>query len=258
MKYSKLFLYSGLMTVALVNCKDPDYGSPSPSTTVNYAHVLYINAAPDAGSQVFLLNNAPAATQDAITASAYVNTVGNAQQFRVHNVKFGVVGTDTLAAKSDLVLQSTLAGGTSYTLILTDTLARPFTKGKSFSTNQGGLQFLGPITDVLTTLPADTAGARFLNLAPGAPSVYLTDNGATLSTLSNSRSYRTTTNFTAFVKVVQGSHSLEVRTGSTSGPIIATLATSFTAGKHYTIFLSGEKVGSIVKVPYMINVVQYD
>ncbi len=132
-------------------------------------------------------------------------------------------------------------------------------KARLFATNKGGLSFV-QITDVLTTPTSGNAGIRFLNLAPGAPAVFLTNGGTALAgTLSSSRSYKTTTGFTAFTSIQAGAYaSIDVRTGSVTGTKIASLpSTTFADGKLYTIFLSGKVVKSspVPKVPYAVNVV---
>ncbi len=187
----------------------------------------------------------------------------NSEQFRITNAIYGVVSADTVSQKADLVSQVTLLGNGTYTLILTDTVKRPFTKGSGFSTNKGGLTFT-QITDVLTAPASGNAGIRFLNLAPGAPALFLTAGGAALAgTLSASRAYKTTTNFTSFTAVTTGSYNLEIRTGSATGTIVATLpSTALADGKLYTIFASGKVVkigsGTKVKVPYAITVTQHN
>lgn len=251
----------------LAACQDPEYPTPVASTTVRSAKLTLINAAPDAGASLsFLVNNNSAASIN-FPGGSVVSINPTVEQFRLANVVYGVVGTDTLSQKGDLVSQTTataIQGNGSYTLIATDTVKRPFSKGTGFATGKGGLTFVSLITDNLTAPTAGNSGIRFLNLAPGAPAVFLTAGGSTLAgTLSNSRTYKTTTGFTSFTAVTAGSYNLEVRTGSASGTIIATLpSTALADGKLYTIFLSGKavKIGSstVVKVPYAVNVVPHN
>jgi hypothetical protein len=262
MKYISL-IFIGIMTVGMIGCQDPDYGTPAPSTTVNYAHVLYVNAAPKTSTLSFLLNNSESASLTYPAASNYVNAVANSEQFKIKNVVYGVVGKDTVAQSGDLVLQSNLNGGASYTIFLTDTLKRPFTKGSAFNTatgGKGGLQFISPIADVLTTPVSGNAGVRFLNVAAGAPAVFLTAGGTTLaSPLSTSRAYKATGGFTSFTSITAKGYDLQVRTGSATGPVVATLpGTALVDGKLYTIYLSGLRVGTSVKVPYAINIIQHN
>ncbi len=248
--------------VFLTSCSDPDYPAPVTSSTVRSANIVFINAAPDAPSpQPFLVNNASASSVAFPGgSSALINP--SSEQFRITHAIYGVVTPDTVSQKADLVSQATLLGNGSYTLILTDTVNRPFGKGSAFATNKGGLSFV-QITDVLTPPASGNAGIRFLNLAPGAPSVYLTASGTALpGTLSNSRGYKTTTSFTAFTSIQTGTYAnIDVRTGSVTGTVIATLpSTTFADGKLYTIFLSGKVVKSspVPKVPYAVNVVSHN
>jgi hypothetical protein len=215
--------------------------------------------APDAGPIPFLLNNYAVDTVSFQGNSTYLNAVASSEQFRVKNVEFGVVGSDTVEAKADLVFQTNLVGGTNYTLFITDTLARPFKKGSGFGTDQGGLRFSSLITDTLSTPQIGYSNIRFFNLAPGAPTVYLTASGTPFTGIAAGRSYPTTSGFTGFTRITYGTYSLEIRTGNTSGPIIATApGTAFNDGKIYTIFLTGKIVNSLIKVPYAINVVTHN
>lgn len=269
MKQIKKIWSLAVGAAVILGCQDPDYPTPALSSTVRSATLNFINAAPDAPSPAsFLVNNAEA-TSIAFPGNAVVSINPSSEQFRIKNAIYKVISPDTVAQSDDLISQSTLIGNGTYTLILTDTVKRPFTKGTGYvatigtagtSATRGGLTFV-QITDNLTAPAAGNAGIRFLNLAPGAAAVYLTAGGNNLpGTLStNGRSYKTTTNFTAFTAVPAGSYNLEVRTGSVAGTIIASLpSTALADGKLYTIFLSGKvvKIGSTskVKVPYAIKV----
>jgi hypothetical protein len=263
MKYANKILSLIAGTAIIFGCKDPDYPTPVTSSTIRSANVAFINAAPDAPSpQPFLVNNAPAASVT-FPGSSLTPVNPSSEQFRIANAIYGVVTPDTVSQKADLVSQTTLLGFGTYTLILTDTVNRPHGKGSAFASNKGGLTFT-QITDVLTAPASGNAGIRFLNMAPGAPSMFLTANGSALpGTLSNSRGYKATTNFTGFISVPTGSYNLELRTGSATGTIVATLpSTALADGKLYTIFASGKavKIGSTtkVKVPYAVNVVMHN
>jgi hypothetical protein len=254
--------------VFLLGCQDPDYPAAIPSSTVRSANVVFINAAPDAPTPAsFLVNNAESASI-AFPGGLLAVINPSTEQFRITNAIYGVIAPDTLSQKADLVSQTSataIQGNGHYTLILTDTIKRPFGKGTAFASNKGGLTFVSMITDNVTAPAAGNAGIRFLNMAPGAPSVFLTKGGVALAgTLSTSRGYKTTTNFTSFTSIQAGSYAnIDVRTGSVTGTIIATLpSTTFADGKLYTIFLSGKavKIGSTtkVKVPYAVNVVSHN
>jgi hypothetical protein len=267
MKYAKKILSLIAGTAIIFGCQNPDYPTPVTSTTVRSANVVFINAAPDAPTpQSFLVNNASAASVT-FPAGSKASINPSSEQFRIMNAIYGVVSPDTVSQKADLVSQATLLGLGTYTLILTDTVKRPFGKGLAFATNKGGLTFT-QLTDVLTPPAAGNAGIRFFNLAPGAPAFFLTANTTTPSaglpmpaTVSVSKAYKATT--ATFTSIPAGNYNLEIRTGSATGTIVATLpSTSLADGKLYTIFGSGKavKISSTtkVKVPYAINVISYN
>src|SRR6185503_15177757 len=91
------------------------------------------------------------ANLDFLITSPYTNAIANSEQFRAKEVVYGVVGPDTVMQKGDLSVLSTVAGGLSYTLFVTDTLKRPFGKGTAFGNEKGGLRFFGPIADALSS-----------------------------------------------------------------------------------------------------------
>src|SRR5580704_12052849 len=113
MKYLRMILYSVSIFGVLNGCKDPNYGTPTLSSTIDYANVMYINASPDAGSLPVLVNNASVATLDFAVASAYLPTVASSEQWRISDAKFSVVSPgDTVKAKADLTSYSKIVGGT--------------------------------------------------------------------------------------------------------------------------------------------------
>jgi hypothetical protein len=264
MKYLKLSLLLVAAGAIVQGCQDPSYPAAVPSNTVRSANVVFINAAPDIASpQSFLVNNAEASSI-AFPGGALATINPSTEQFRIKNAVFGVIKPDTVAQKADLVSQtsaSTIQGNGHYTVILTDTVKRPFGKASAFTSNPGGCTFT-TITDVAAAPAAGNAGIRFFNLAPGAAALYLThDGGLTFTGLTASVAYKKTT--TTFTSVTAGTYVLEVRTGSASGPIIATLASkSYADGKLYTVFVSGKvvKIGTsnVVKVPYAVNAVGHN
>lgn|GEM_PF-836390 len=280
MKYMNKILTLITGATLVIGCKDPELPAPSPSnssSTVNQAKVMLVNAAPDAPSPLsFLVNNADG-TPVAFMASSKISINPTSQQFRIVNGAFGIVGQDTVSQKGDLILQTTANGGANYTLILTDTVNRPFTKGSGFNavtggnfTGKGGLSFISLISDNLSAPAAGKAGIRFLNMAIGSSATFLTAGGNTLpNPLSNlSRTAKatsvtvtgTTTSFTGFTQVAAGSYNLEFRKTSVTTPsYISTTGTTFADGKLYTIILTG-KVNSkgVVKVPYAVNIIQHN
>jgi hypothetical protein len=258
MKYLKLFLYCIVGASTLWECDFPEskYGVPVVNVPANFANVLYINAAPDSVSLTFFLNNSPLSTIPFPKSLSYQNAVATSEQFRIPNVRFGVVGSDTVEASADLVLQTNLIGGANYTLFVTDTLARPFKKGSSFTSDQGGLRFSSLIADNLSVPAIGYSNIRFFNMAPGASTLYLTASGTPFTGVTAGRSYATTSGFTDFVTIHDGKYDLEIRADSTSGPILATApGTDFSDGKIFTIYVTGKVVNSEIKVAYVINVV---
>jgi len=98
----------------------------------------------------FLVNNAEAASIT-FPAGSVVNINPNSEQFKIKNAIYKVITPDTVAQSDDLILQSTLAGNGNYTVILTDTVKRPFSKGTAYvaavgttgtSATRGGLTFI--------------------------------------------------------------------------------------------------------------------
>jgi len=273
MKYfnSLSILLAGV--ILLMSCQDPSFPTPEISTTVRYAKVLFINASPDAQGLVYQVNNAQVATLNPQNTSGYLNVNASTEQLRIKNAVFGVVSGDTLAQKADLEVKdsktllpttTSLVGGGAYTVIITDSLNRPHAKKSSFNTDQGGLQILnlGPIRDDLAAtpgffgVPASSAGVRFYNLAPGAATVYLSNGGTAMSTLSTGKAYRAMTN--TFTNIAPGNYTLQVSTTSVSGTVLTTLNVALSPGKVYTVFLTGKVVNSVVKVPYALNLVQHN
>jgi hypothetical protein len=275
----KVLALAGVLTA----CQDPEYPTPVASTTVRSAKILFINASPDAPTLVYHVNNNQVASLSSLASSGYVAVNPSAEQIRVKNAVFAAVGSDTVALSGDLQPKNSsnaattvsLVGNGSYSVIVVDTVNRPHAKKSLFSTDQGGLSLVsnGVITDNLTAPTAGNAGIRFLNLAPGASSVYLTANGTSLggSLSTQAHAYKATSvtvsgtkyDFVPFTAIATGTYTLEVRTGSASGTVIATLpSTALADGKLYTIFLSGKavKIGSstVVKVPYAVNVVPHN
>jgi len=265
MRFMKSLLFLSAGTLLLLGCQDPSLPSAVLSSTVRSANIVLINAAPDAPSpQPFLINNAQAASVGFPGGSVPTAINAGIEQFRIKNATYGVVTPDTVSQKADLVTQtsaSAIQGSGNYTMILTDTVNRPFGKGTGYNSNKGGLTFT-MLAETLTAPTSGNGGIRFFNLAPGAASVYLThDGGSTFSGLTSSFAYKKTT--TTFTSIPAGSYTLEVRTGSASGTLIASIpSTAIASGKLYTVFLSGKvvKIGtsSVVKVPYSLSVVGHN
>jgi len=267
MKYFKLVSIILVGALFLLGCQDPSLPSPALSSTVRSATVVFINAAPDgAASQSFLVDNASAASVNFPGGSALTPINASIEQFRIKNAVYGIIKPDTISQKADLISQTSataIQGSGHYTVVLTDSVNRPFgkTTATPYTKDPGGLTFT-TITDAITAPASGNAGIRFFNLAPGAASVYLThDGGSTFTGLTSSAAYKKTSG--SFTSIATGTYTLEVRTGSITGTIAASLpSTVLTDGKLYTIFLSGKvvKIGgnSVVKVPYAVSIVGHN
>ncbi|MBS1491444.1 MAG: DUF4397 domain-containing protein [Bacteroidetes bacterium] len=255
MKYFK-FIFSIIIAGLIVqSCSEPSFPNPQATNTIRYAKVLFINASPDAPSLVYQVNNAQVAALNSQVASGYLNVNPGSEQFRIKKAVYGVVGQDTVALSADLVTQSTLAGSGTYTVFVTDSVNRPFTKGLGFTSAPGGLRFIGPVSDNLA-IAASKSGVRFYNLAAGAPSVYLSNAGAALGSISNATAYRSGSS--SFSSVAPNTYTLQVASGSISGTVLATTTVTLSPGKAYSVFLTGKVVSGTVKVAYALNVVQHN
>ncbi|MBS1487970.1 MAG: DUF4397 domain-containing protein [Bacteroidetes bacterium] len=257
MKYYKSIILIIVIGLAAQGCSDPSYPNPQVSSVTRYAKVLFVNASPDAQSLVYQVNNAQVVTLNPQVVSGYLNVNPGSEQIRIKNAVFGVVGSDTLALKADLVTQSTLTGSASYTVFVVDSVNRPFTKGSGFTSKPGGLTFIGPLSDNLA-IQASKSGIRFYNLAPGSPTVYLSNAGASLGSISNSTAYRAGSS--SFSSVAPNTYTLQVTSGSISGTLLASTTVTLSPGKAYSVFLTGKIVnpGAIVKVAYALNVIQHN
>jgi hypothetical protein len=263
MKYFKSFPIFLAGAMLLPGCQNPSLPDAVLSATVRSANVVFINAAPDGpASESFQVNNAQSAAVTFPGGSQPTPITASVEQFRVSKAVFGIAGSDTISQSADLVSYSsasTIQGNGHYSIILTDTVNRHFGKapGSSYSKDPGGLTFT-TVTDAIIAPASGNSGIRFFNLAPGAPAVYLThDNGLIFAGLTSSAAYKKTSG--TFTSAPIGTYSIEVRTGSATGSIIATLTnTALADGKLYTIFLSGKVVSSKIKVPYAVSIVGHN
>ncbi len=63
----------------------------------------------------------------------------------------------------------------------------------------------------------------------------------------------------SFAAVAPGAYTLQVTANSIADPtVLASQNITLAPGKVYTVFLTGKIVGSTVKVPYALNVVQHN
>jgi hypothetical protein len=250
-----------LGAITLLNgCKDPEYPTPSPSTsTALNSRILAVNASPDAPAINVLVNNVQVGSSLGYLQafSGYANAAAGPAQLKGKAASGsigGTLGANDLLFRAGATNQNNFSftGNTNYTVFITDTLAKPRPNVPGGS-NPGGPQFL-IVQDNLAVPPADSAKVRFFHLAPGAPAVWVNVVGG--STLFANRAYRavstgsgaTAVNFTNFTNVKSGLYTLEVRTGSASGPVALLVpAVNLEAGKIYTIYARGLLNGTAEK-----------
>lgn len=228
----------------LLGCSDPEYPTPVPSTQEPLnSQILVVNASPDAPALNILVNSVQVGTTLGYlqSFSGYVSTVAGPAQLKgkaATGAIGGTLGTNDLLYRAGATNQTNFSftGNTSYTVFITDTLAKP-KPVVAGGTNPGGPQFL-VVTDNLAAPPADSAKIRFLHLAPGAPAVWV--NVVEGPTLFANRAYRAVASSGAFSNVKAGTYDLEVRTGSAMGAVLLTVpSVTLDEGKLYTLFARG-------------------
>ncbi len=254
-----------VIAFSVLSCGEPEYPTPVPATgpATSSGNILFINASPDAPALSFFVNNVAAGSSLPLgAATAYLKTPVGQASVRA-NASTGKIGGILDAApilfRAGATNQNNFSfgNGLSYTFIVTDSISRP--KPTTLNgTNPGGPQFL-TLTDNVAAPAAGQVKVRFYNLAPGAPSVYVTTaSGTALSTFTNV-AYRGTS--ATFNSIPAGTRNVEVRTSSTSGSVIASeTGFNFVAGKIYTIFLTGKRYAptGAVKVPYSVKIVAHN
>lgn len=252
-----------VVALLVLSCEEPEMATPVPATEPpgSSANVLFINATPDAPALSFFINNVAAGSsvnlgaattyvkapvgQAAVRASATTGKIG------------GVLDAASILYRGGSTNQNnfSFANGRYYTFIVTDTIGR-LKPDVLNGTNPGGPQFL-VLTDNVSAPSAGQAKVRFYNLAPGAPSVYVTTAAGTqLATFTNV-AYRGTSS--TFSNVSAGLRNIEVRTTGTSGTVIASLSNvDLKEGKIYTVYLTGKRVATTVKVPYAVFIIGHN
>jgi len=263
--FNILFAFTVLATLSLTSCSEPDYPTPNVEAQNNTftARALFVNAAPGAPGLNLSINNIQVGnTVNYSGQSPYRsfpliannNLSSGNTQIRAKAASGQIGGT---LGSSDLLFRAgannqnnfNAANGRSYTVFVTDTLARPKPTTPAGATDPGGLRFL-VVEDNLAAPSAGNAHVRFFHLAPGAPAVWITVAGGPM--LFANRAYRETStgsgtsavNFVSFTPVAAGTYTLEVRTTSATGPIVLTVPNvTLVNGKIYTIYAQG-RVGS--------------
>lgn len=281
---------------ALVSCEEPEYPTPSPVTesTVGQARILVVNAAPGSQGVTTTFENqpfgtltpylgSPVSTYTTANAGLRLFVFNDPANIPANPSNYPTVGTPPAAAPQvntsakPFVLRSSFAGGTSYTVFLTDQPTRPFVFPVTPTSDQGGIRTV-TLTDNLAAPAAGRAKVRFVNLSPsfggGADSLGLYNTAtnrflfrpigrtyrATSYTVPNSNPARTT-NFANFTEVAAGTYVFDVRRGLVTAP--NTLRVEFTpqsfnfeAGKIYTVYTRGIRSSSTT--PLGISVVQHN
>ena len=254
-KIYSLVVACAATTLVSMSCEDSQYPDPQPVSTPSAlsAKVLFVNAAPDAPALNFFLNNLPAGTGVATGASTTYNTapVGSVQlkgKAATGNIGGLLGGADLLfRAGATNNTNFTAVTATNYTFFVTDTLnrAKPTTLG---ATDPGGLRFLS-VTDNLAAPAQGNTHVRFFHLSPNAPAVWVNilDGTKVITSFAN-RAYRgissgagaTLVNFANFTPILAGEYTVEVRTGSATGPIALSIPkVNLGNGKIYTLFAKG-------------------
>jgi Domain of unknown function (DUF4397) len=261
MKISKtiyfILIVSFTTSILFMGCESTQYPTPVPATEASKlsSKVLFINASADAPALNFFLNNTPAGTNVALGGNtAYnVTTVGSLQLKgkAATGTIGGSIGSGDLLFRAGATNNNNFAAasGINYSVFVTDTInrAKPTTLG---ATDPGGLRFLS-VTDNLSAPASGNAHIRFFHLSSNAPAVWVSVSDTTKAIVSfANRAYRgiattaTATvpavNFANFTPILGGTYSVEVRTGSATGPVALKIpALTLTSGKIYTIYAKG-------------------
>lgn len=247
-----------IFIVVAFGCAAPEYPEPTPAVEAasSSANVKIIHASPDAPTLNFFVNNTLLgnALSNGQSFSAYSQSpVGQASMMAeaVNGKIGGTLDTSPILFRTGVTNQNnfTFADDAFYTFIVTDSIHRPKPSTLN-ATNPGGPQFL-VLTDDLTAPNVGQSKIRFMNLAPGAPPVFVTRSSGNI--IFPSVEYRAAT--PAFNTILSGTSNIQVRLNSASGTIIARILNfDLVSGKIYTFYLTGQQTGIFVKVPYQLNV----
>ncbi|MGL4630653.1 MAG: DUF4397 domain-containing protein [Leadbetterella sp.] len=249
----KFLLTISLASVGLLySCESTDYPDAKPSSTstsATSARMMFVNAVADGSNFNFLINNNEVAKDvAAFKNSPYVNITTGATQVRANGASnYTVVYRDRNTNQNPI----TIAPNSVSTVFIIDSLKRaapvPPNTATVF-TDRGGSRMM-VVTDVLTTTATDTLGKfRFFHLAPDAPAVWVSFLRGTTSVASiANRAYisplttaGSLTNAGTFANIARGSYTVEVRTGSATGPVALTIPNvQVAAGKFYTFYARG-------------------
>ena len=243
-----------LSAVLFTSCENTDYSDPQPTTAGGFlttAKVLFVNASDATGLTAFLENVGVGSTLTPGANTGYSPAPVSSNQLRVKGAG-GTLGT------ADLIVKSTIAANTNYSVFITDTIARPSAKNATGAvTDAGGIRFL-TVTDNLAAPAPGNAHVRVLQLAAdaGTVSVRLQPSApasVTTATSFLSRAYRlstvtsgtVTTNYANFTPVPAATYTAQVYTGATLpssatvSPILSVSGVTLADGKIYTLYTRG-------------------
>jgi Domain of unknown function (DUF4397) len=263
LKTSYSFFVAIIATLVFASCEKPQYpvAEPASGGSTLSSKFLFVNASPDAPTLNFFLNNVPSGANVAGgTNTPYNTSAVGAMQLRAKAASGtigGLIGSNDLLFRAGATNNNnfTAASNTNYTVFVTDTLnrAKPTTLG---ATDPGGLRFL-TVTDNLAAPAQGNTHVRFFHLAPNAPAVWvaLLKDKKAIATLNN-RAFRaistgsgaTLVNFANFIPIPADTYTIEVRTGSATGPLVLTVTdVALGNGKIYTLYAKGLVRGTATK-----------
>lgn len=266
--YFSIVTAAALMSaVVFTSCEDTDYPEPTPATgasSTNLARFLFANAAPDAPTLNFLIENniAGQSLSAGQAATAYVTSQVGAVQLKAQAASGnigGVLSTSAIIFRAGATNQTNFAAavGTAYTVFAVDTLNRPRPAGVT-ATNPGGPQLVVATDPLTQTLTAGSGGVRFFHFAPDlgllvsstaitptVASVRLTPqtSGTAVATPITvlGRAYRAVTP-NAFASIPAGTYRVDVFSGATIAATATPVASSTVtveASKLYTVYAQG-------------------
>ncbi len=296
--YSSL-LFGLTMLGLMMGCDEPEYATPNLAAkdTTFSAKVLFVHASPDAPALNLFVNNLPTAVgasvaypqiQPTYTTIPLLATGGpsagntHLRAKAVSGQIGGVLGSADVVFRASGTNQNTFVANTrsSYTIFVTDTIARPKSRTPG-TTDVGGIQ-LWSVADLFPSnpIPAGKSAIRFIHLAPNLKDTVTLVNSATGTTpfpktisktdrptgkkgdLTNTHlriyrnvfleqtltvdnvTFRANTNLNEYTVVDAGMYTYEVRTKTETGTLLVTMPpVTLVEGKIYTFYLRG-KVGS--------------
>jgi hypothetical protein len=247
-------------TAGLMSCEDPVYPDPAPAEgpSTNLAQVRFVHAAPGVAAMKFFSSNVQmgnAVSYLGATPYSIINV--GPTQFRGRGATSPIGGT---LGEGDVVFRAgatnqtnfTVRSNFSYTVFAGDLAARPLPTAPRGVTDPGGIRLLVMEDNLrrigVAALTANQAAVRFVHLAPGAPAVWVTSS-AGFSVTNRAFEFGTAAGSRAMTGAASGftpvtatgSATVELRTGSATGPVVSALSgLPLEAGRFYTIYARGQ------------------